>query len=302
MSTIAPARTVIAGLRRSTSDRPAGAVSQLPHYDLLALAAQGTFAEVWKVRDTRTGRMHALKRLTDEGIEHSTSRRLFKNEADVLHKVASDYVVSFSDADLDVATPYIVLEWLSGQTLEARLSRGRRLPCGEALWVARQCAQGMHALLGAGYTHGDIKPSNIFVCHDGSAKLIDLRLASPDQFPAADLAESENDASIGTADNLSSDRFSAGHPSGIAHEVYGLGIALYRMLTGVLPFPSETSADAFKQQQEAAPTRLRHLAPDVPREVAEFVHRLLAKRTLRRGNGLSWLIQELIGLELLMLP
>lgn len=246
--------------------------------------------------------MHALKQLRTEWIDRPATRQILKNEAEVGRKVSNDYVAKISGAELDAATPHILVEWLSGQTLESLLPSGQRLECREALWVARQCAEGMHALLIAGYTHGDIKPSNIFVCQDGSVKLIDLGFARPDQLVNTDFAGSGQGVLTGTPEYLAPESLVAGHRGGISRDVYSLGITLYRMLTGVLPFQGESIADILKQHQEALPARLRTLAPEVPREVGEFVHRLLAKHPLRRGGGLSWLIHDLLGLELLLLP
>jgi serine/threonine-protein kinase len=276
-------------------------VAQRSHYELLALAGRGTFAEVWQVREPQTGQIFALKQLRPEWVERLAARQLLKNEAEVGSKVSSEYVARVHECELETSSPYILLEWLSGQTLEAHLTRGQRLPCHEALWIARQCAQAMHSLLVAGYTHGDIKPSNIFICDDGAAKLIDLGFARPDQMLDLDFSHSDHGPLTGTPEYLAPESLLPGHPRDIARDVYSLGITLYRMLTGALPFQGETIADILQQQQQSQPTRLRSLAPEVPREVAEFVHRLLAKEPLRRGNGLSWLIHELIGLELSLL-
>jgi serine/threonine-protein kinase len=297
MSTVAIDRTVSDGSQSSVQHSSASAISRLPHYDLLAMAGRSALTEVWQVRDRRTGRLHALKQLESDSSERPAAHQFLLNEAEIGCKIASDYVVRICDMLIGADAPYIVFEWLHGQTLEAHLPRGQRLSCSEALWVARQCAQGMHALLVAGYVHGEINPSNIFVCHDGSVKLINLGFARPDQFPAVDLAERDNSLLPGIPESLSPD-----NQGSISRDVHCLGITLHRMLTGAMPFDAATIADIPKQQQESSPTRLRHLAPEVPREVADFVHRLLAKQPLRRGNGLSWLIHELIGLELLMLP
>jgi serine/threonine-protein kinase len=300
MPILATERTTSANSQRFAQARPA-ASSPLSHYELLSLAGRGTFAEVWQVRDPQTGQVYALKQLRPEWVERPAARQLLRNEAEVGSKVSSEYVARVQDSELETSSPYILLEWLSGQTLEAHLPRGQRLPGHDALWVARQVAQAMHSLLVAGHTHGDIKPSNIFICNDGTAKLIDLGFARPDQMLDLDFSNSSHEPLTGTPEYLAPEALLPGHPGGIARDVYSLGITLYRMLTGVLPFQGETIADILQQQQQSMPTRLRSLAPDVPREVADFVHRLLAKAPLRRGNGLSWLIHELIGLELLLL-
>ncbi|MGE5190984.1 MAG: serine/threonine-protein kinase [Deltaproteobacteria bacterium] len=270
-------------------------------FELVSLAGRGTYAEVWQVRHLRTGKLLALKQLRSDREDQPAARRILENEAEVAGKIGSEFVVQLVHADLDAAPPCLILEWLPGKTLEARLATEQRLFCREALWIARQCAQGMHALLVAGYTHGDIKPSNIFLLDDGSVKLIDLGFARADRLPATDLADEPGPPLTGTPDYLAPEVLVSGGSGGVARDVYSLGVTLYRMLTGSLPFQGETVADVLRQHQGSLPHRLRSLAPDVPREAAEMVQRLMSKQPLRRGGGLSWLIRDLIGLELLLL-
>jgi len=267
-------------------------------FDLVALAGRGSFAEVWQVLKHPTGEVYALKQLRADRLNQPAARQVLMNEGEIGSKVSSDYVVKVCGVSTDSTPPHLLLEWLPGQTLEAYLATRKKLFCREALWIARQCAQGMHGLLVAGYVHGDIKPSNIFILDDGRVKLIDLGFARPDQLPAIDLAASGENALSGTPDYLAPEALVRGSSTGISRDIYSLGITLYRMLTGELPFHGETVADVLKQHQQSLPVPLRSLAPEVPREVGEFVHRLLAKVSLRRGGGLSWLIRDLIGLEL----
>jgi serine/threonine-protein kinase len=283
------------------ADQRAPEVYRREDCDRIALAERGTYAEVWQVRHRPTGQLLALKQLRPDRDDQSAARRILENEAEVAEAVGSEFVVRLVSAQLDPEPPYLLLEWLSGRTLEARLADEQRLFCREAVWVARQCAQGMHALLIAGWTHGDIKPSNIFLFNDGSVKLIDLGFARPDRLPATDLADEHRPTLTGTPEYLAPESLLAGESSGVARDVYSLGVTLYRMLTGTLPFSGETVVEVVRQHQGSLPPRLRALAPEVPREVEELVQRLLSKQPLRRGVGLAWLIRDLIGLELQLL-
>lgn len=277
-------------------------VANAQEFELTALAGHGSFADVWKVRDARTGEWQALKRLRGDCANAAVARRILENEAEVACKVDSEYVVRIRRACLDADPPYLVLEWLAGTTLEARLSAEKKIPCREAMWIARQCAQGMHALLTAGYTHGDIKPSNIFLLNDGRVKLIDLGFARPDRLRSPEVAGSFGGTLAGTPEYLAPEALVPGDGGGVARDVYSLGVTLFRMLTGLLPFSGESVSEVLRQHQQSRSPRLRSLAPEVPREIAEFVHRLLAKQPIRRGGGLAWLVHDLIGLELSLLP
>jgi len=271
-------------------------------FELAALAGHGSFADVWKIRDTRTGAWQALKRLRGDCANAAVARRILENEAEVASKVDSEYVVRICDARLEADPPHLVLEWLAGTTLEARLSAEKKITCRDAMWIARQCAQGMHALLTAGYTHGDIKPSNIFLLDDGRVKLIDLGFARPDRLRTSEVADSLGGKLAGTPEYLAPEALVPGDGGGVARDVYSLGVTLFRMLTGSLPFSGDSVSEVLRQHQQSRSPRLRSLAPEVPREIAEFVHRLLAKQPIRRGGGLAWLVHDLIGLELSLLP
>lgn len=302
MPRASPATAASRILPRAAARVAAPLSSISPDFDLVAMAGRGSFAEVWQVRKHPAGEVFALKQLRADRLDQAAARQILENEAEIGRKVSSDHVVKVCEAYTDATPPYLLLEWLSGQTLEAYLSTRKKLFCGEALWIARQCAQGMHSLLVAGYTHGDIKPSNIFVLDDGRVKLIDLGFARPDQLPAIDLVGGTGRVLAGTPEYLAPEaliqRNSAGSSCGISRDIYSLGVTMYRMLTGSLPFQGETVAEVLRQHQQAIPVSLRCIAPEVPREVGELVHRLLSKEAMRRGGGLSWLIQDLIGLEL----
>jgi serine/threonine protein kinase len=173
------------------------------------------------------------------------------------------------------------------------------LPLQQALWISRQAAQGLADLERAGFAHGDLKPDNIIVGHDGQVKLIDLAFARP-------LAPGESgarDALIaGTPEYLAPETLQRGAGTPLSKDLYSLGVTMYRMLTGRLPFQGDTSADVLRQQREAVPPPLRNFAPGVPRELAELVENLLSKQPLRRPHSATGLIDRLVMLELALLP
>lgn len=270
---------------------------QVPDLDLLMLVGQSPFAEVWLVRDRPTGMLRALKQLRSDSPNAATGRQLLWNEAEVGRRVQSEHVVRIVETRLDGRPPHLLLEWLAGETLEARLTRERQLCCAESLWIARQCAQGLTDLLAAGFFHGDVKPSNIFVGRSGSVKLIDLGFARPDKRIVDDLNESDRELT-GTPEYLAPEALVPREQGLAARDLYSLGVVLYRMLAGVRPFQGEGVAETIREHQQSVPPRLRSLAPHVPADVEDLVHRLLSKQPVRRGTGLKNLVHELISLEL----
>lgn len=258
------------------------------------LVGNGAFAEVWRVQDRQSGCWYALKHLRADCPNLVAGKQLLLNEAEIAARVRSLHLVRLHGTQSAKSGPHLIFEWLSGETLESRLVRSGRLETREALWIARQCVQGLKDLLAAGFTHGDIKPSNVFVCRSGLVKLIDLGFARPDQRVVDDLSS----PLTGTPEYLAPDALVPTEQSGPARDLYALGVTLYRSLTGVTPFQGESVAEVMRQQQSQVPTRLRSIAPHVPAEVEALVERLLSKQPLRRRTGLPTLAHELMGLEL----
>ena len=281
------------------SRRAAGA--QQPDFEPVALIGAGTCSEVWQVRDRSTGALRALKQLRPEWEDQPVARSLLENEAEVGQRVTSRHVVRVHAVQLRLRPRFIVLEWLAGQTLEDRLASGEPLSCRDAVWIARQCVQGMYDLLEAGFTHGDIKPSNLFVAADGLVKLIDLGFARPDRRGAAEADTESGTVLSGTPDYMAPENLVSGLAHGVEKDIYSLGVTLFRMLTGRLPFSGDTPADVLRQQQRSPAPSIRVAAPHAPRELAELVSRLLSKQPLRRSQGLKGLLRELVHLEILLM-
>ena len=268
--------------------------AQLPHLDLLSLAGRSADFETWQVRDHRSGAILCLKQLNPEGGAVSTAAARLAREAEVCQKTTHENLIRLQDAQLDHWPAYLVFEWLDGTDLETLIKHRGRLDCGIAVWIARQCAQGLHALLCAGHTHGNLKPSTILVLKNGLVKLTGLTESTPDEIADQDFAETPAETIIDLA--------SLTRLEGTTADVFNLGIVLFRMLTGVHP-DSVSSANVSKEEDlTSKAAKLRRLAPEVPREITEFVNELLTQPFVRRGLGLSWLIHRLIGLELLVLP
>jgi serine/threonine protein kinase len=271
----------------------------LPHgYEPLELAGMGAFAEVWKAIEIRTERICALKRLRPDRCDDPTAQQLIRNEAQAGQTVGSPHLLKLLLAEPRADVPFLVFEWLEGRTLDEELRDDGPLTLRRAVWMARQTADGMQDLERCGLAHGDIKPQNIFITLGGEVKLLDLGFVRP---IAVQPGPHPADTLLGTPEYLAPESLVAGTALPVAKDMYALGVTLYRMLTGRLPFVGDSPAELMVQHRQTKPTLLRRHRPDAPRELSDLVGRMLAKQPFRRPHNLRSLIRELVDLEISLL-
>ncbi len=161
------------------------------------------------------------------------------------------------------------------------------------LWIARQTAEALDALDQAGWMHGDIKPSNIFLSPQGHVTLLDLGMA---RHRDEDLEGPR--AIAGSGYYLAPEHVSSACRPDIRSDIYSLGVVLYQLLAGRLPLHGKTFEQMVVAHKQTAPLNLRRMAPHVPPRVAELVQRMLAKDPLRRPQSPAELVAELVRLEI----
>jgi serine/threonine-protein kinase len=288
---------------------------------MIRCAARGAFAELWQARVTGTwspnrsaavsssvvpdvtnlsvGEIVAVKRLQPEWMQHPTARQLLNNEAEVLARVRSPYVVRLHCPCLDEAAPSLVCEWLEGCDLESLLPEGEPLPLLSAVWYGRQIAAGIHDLHSAGFVHGDIKPANVFVQRNGAIKLIDLGFAAPIQRGLS--AANMRSLLVGTPEYLAPEA-AAGEPAPReARDLYSLGIVLFRLFVGRLPFEGDSVSEILRSQLVDRHANLRRSQPGLGVELCQLVDGLLRKQPLRRLVAAGDALRTLIRIELQLL-
>lgn len=239
-------------------------------YEVLERLGGGGFGVVYRARDERLGREVALKVLRAERTEESALRR-FKREAALAREVSSPNVVSIYDFGIERGLHYLVLEYLPEGTLRTRIARGP-IAIEEAVRITAGLLAGLSALHARGILHRDVKPSNVLFTIGGEPRLVDLGLALP---VGEDLTRSlGGNAFLGTADYVAPERALTGNCDDRS-DLYSVGVVLFEMLTGRIPFPASDSVTAIlKRCRQAAPA-VRRIRPDVPRWLARFVARLL---------------------------
>lgn len=187
----------------------------------------GTEAAVWLARDTRSGDPVAVKQLSKRGSADPTTRRRFARGVRLARRLDHRHVVRLLDADPTGPRPYLVDEYVPGETLEQILQRGH-LPAATAIRITGALARALAHLHGRGVVHGDVKPGNVLVRNDGEVKLSDFDVARDLNTPA--------DSHIFGSIHYMSPQRVAGAAVLPSDDIYGLGVTFYEMVSGRRPF------------------------------------------------------------------
>lgn len=277
----------------------APSTSRLGPWELVELVGQGSWAEVWQARPTeapaQVAAAYAVKRLHPEWEQHPQALALFEREAAVGRQVTHPHLIPVLAASVVQPPYYLVMPWLEGATLAARLAGGWRPDLPEALWLVRQVAEALGALDAAGWMHGDIKPSNIFVSQEGHVTLLDLGFARRPE----EVGSLADRCVLGTCHYLAPEAITSALRPDIRSDLYSLGIVLFELLAGRRPFTGDSLSEIVAQHKQERPPELRKLAPHLPAAVTCLVHGLLAKQPVRRPQSPRALIAQLADLEIL---
>ena len=261
-------------------------------YRLDAQVGTGGMSTVYKAFDTVLERCVAIKLMHRPLAEHSDQLERFRREARAVAQLSHPHVVGVIDAGDDFGpehpTPFIVFEFVEGETLKDRIRRNGRLAIPEAVAYAIEIARALAAAHAQGIVHRDVKPQNVLVDEEGTAKVTDFGIArtlDQDGLTA-------DGRVLGTTDYVSPEQ-ALGHPVTGSSDVYSLGIVLYEMLTGEVPFKGENQvAVAMKHVREELPDLQLH-RPEVSSALAAVVDRATAKDLTRRYKDDTELIADL---------
>ena len=241
---------------------------------------RGGMAVVYLAHDTELGRPVAVKVLADHGMEDHSFRARFAREARIAAGLTHPNVVQVFDVGEEAGRPFIVMEYVEGETLGDELRRERRLSPERVVDVARQCCAGLACAHAAGLVHRDIKPQNLLVTADGAVKIADFGVAH-----ALDQTRLTLTGSIvGTARYLAPEQTMSTRVTGAA-DVYALGVVMYELLTGRPPHPGDSLPELVlaKRRESAKPPRA--LRPEIPAQLDAAVVSCLAAAPERRPTA-----------------
>jgi serine/threonine protein kinase len=266
-------------------------------WELVRAIGQGQLAMVYQGRPSggAADRLacHAVKVLRPEWQDDARGLATLAREVQVSRRVASPHLVPILAAQLDARPYFTVMPLLSGGTLAARIAE--QIPCdlSVAFWICRQVAQALATLDASGWAHMDVKPSNIFVSPSGHVTLIDLGFARA----AGEIASAARRPVVGTMQYLAPEMIYSSDGGDVRSDIYSLGVTLFEILTGHLPFDADNVADLARQHRQELPAEVRGMVPHVPTRAARLVQRMLAKDPLRRPAPIE-LVDRLAALEI----
>ncbi|HEY3922838.1 MAG TPA: protein kinase, partial [Gaiellaceae bacterium] len=243
-------------------------------YELEEVVGSGGMSSVYRAHDSVLDRNVALKVLHQRLTGEKEYVERFRREALMVAGLLHQNIVTVIDRGEDDGCPFIVFEFVAGENLKQLVDRCGPLPLDRAVELAVQIAHGLAFAHANGYVHRDVKPQNVLLNGDGEAKVTDFGIARSLE---VEHGVTQTGTVLGTSDYIAPEQ-AQGRQVGEQTDMYSLGVVLYEMLTGELPFSGDNFVAVAMQHINELPPRVSSLRPDVTPRLDAAVSRALAKR------------------------
>jgi Tol biopolymer transport system component len=284
---------------------PAG--TRLGPYELIALVGEGGMGQVYKARDTRLDRLVAIKMLPAGMAADAQRRERFEREARHVSRLEHPHICPLYDVGEHEGHLYLVMQFLEGETLAERLTRGP-LPVSQTLEYGIQIAEALAAAHRAGFVHRDLKPGNVMITRTG-VRLLDFGLARAVPLPSTLKATVINTAApstlttegtiLGTLSYMAPEQID-GREIDTRADIFAFGAVLFEMVTGLKAFEGETPARVISSILRDEPVRVSSIIPVTPAALEALIHACLAKDPHDRWQNIGDVARQLRHLKEMM--
>jgi eukaryotic-like serine/threonine-protein kinase len=258
-------------------------------YELEELVGSGGMSSVFRAHDLQLDRRVAIKILHERYLDDPEYVERFRREARAVAQLSHPNIVTVIDRGVEEGRQYIVFEHVDGENLKELVVRNGRLPVRHAVELALAVADGLAFAHARGLVHRDVKPQNVLLSREGEVKVTDFGIA---RSLDVEHGVTQTGTVLGTGEYLAPEQAS-GRPVSAATDVYSLGVVLWELLTGDVPFSGESFVAVALRHVNEPPPRLRDQRPDVPPRLEAAVERALAKDPARRFPTMAAFASEL---------
>ena len=256
-------------------------------YEIHELIGQGGMAYVYRAYDRIENRWVAIKILREELSDNSDFLRRFRNESKAIAVLSHPNIVKVYDVSFGDRIQYIVMEYVDGITLKQYIEQQGEIKWREALYFTVQILQALQHAHERGIIHRDIKPQNIMLLEDGSIKVMDFGIA---RFTQAE-TQTMTDKAIGSVHYIAPEQARGGHINDKA-DIYSVGVMLYEMLTGQLPFVADNAVSVAIMQMQAEPTLPTRINPSIPKGLEEITMHAMEKNPAQRFPSAADMLED----------
>ena len=261
-------------------------------YEIREIVGVGGMAVVYKAYDNIDDRMVSIKVLKDEFLANEEFRRRFKNESKAIAVLSHPNIVKVYDVSLGDKLQYIVMEYVEGITLKEYIEQQGVIPWKEAVHFTTQILRALQHAHDKGIVHRDIKPQNIMLLENGSIKVTDFGIA---RFSRGE-TRSMTEAAIGSVHYISPEQ-ARGEPTDDKADIYSVGVVLYEMITGRLPFESDSAVSVAIMQVQNEATPPREINPEIPVGLEQITLHAMEKGTGNRYQSAAEMLLDLDELK-----
>jgi len=257
-------------------------------YEIREIIGVGGMAVVYKAYDNIDDRIVAVKILKEEFLANEEFRRRFKNESKAIAVLSHPNIVKVYDVSYGDRLQYIVMEYVEGITLKEYIQQQGRLNSKEAVFFIMQVLRALQHAHDKGIVHRDIKPQNILLLENGAIKVTDFGIA---RFSRSE-TRTMTDSTIGSVHYISPEQ-ARGDVTDDKTDIYSVGVMLYEMLTGTLPFESDNTVSVAIMQLQKDPVKPRNINPEIPVGLEQIILHAMQKNIHDRYQSAAEVILDL---------